>query len=60
MTKCRVAESNHGHEDFQSSALPTELTRHHLLIGNLILQPALSVKTLFFSLVAPPLLSQKL
>ena len=21
-----VAESNHGHEDFQSSALPTELT----------------------------------
>ena len=26
--KCRVAESNHGHEDFQSSALPTELTRH--------------------------------
>ena len=25
--KCRVAESNHGHEDFQSSALPTELTR---------------------------------
>ena len=27
--KCRVAESNHGHEDFQSSALPTELTRHH-------------------------------
>ena len=23
-----VAESNHGHEDFQSSALPTELTAH--------------------------------
>ncbi len=25
---CRVSESNQGHEDFQSSALPTELTRH--------------------------------
>ena len=25
---CRVAESNHGHGDFQSPALPTELTRH--------------------------------
>ncbi len=25
-----VAESNHGHEDFQSSALPTELTSHIL------------------------------
>ncbi len=24
-------ESNHGHEDFQSSALPTELTRHSKL-----------------------------
>jgi hypothetical protein len=23
-----VAESNHGHEDFQSSALPAELTAH--------------------------------
>ena len=25
---CLDAESNHGHEDFQSSALPTELSRH--------------------------------
>jgi hypothetical protein len=25
---CRDAESNCGHEDFQSSALPTELSRH--------------------------------
>ena len=24
-------ESNWGHEDFQSSALPTELSRHHLV-----------------------------
>ena len=33
--KCRVAESNHGHEDFQSSALPTELTRHRVYLKNL-------------------------
>ena len=26
--KCLVPESNQRHEDFQSSALPTELTRH--------------------------------
>ena len=26
---CRVSELNQGHEDFQSSALPTELTRHN-------------------------------
>ncbi len=25
---CPDAESNHGHEDFQSSALPTELSGH--------------------------------
>ena len=25
---CLEAESNHRHEDFQSSALPTELSRH--------------------------------
>ena len=25
---CRVSESNQGHRDFQSLALPTELTRH--------------------------------
>jgi hypothetical protein len=25
---CPVAESNHGHKDFQSFALPTELTGH--------------------------------
>lgn len=27
---CRVSESNQGHRDFQSLALPTELTRHSL------------------------------
>ena len=27
---CRVSESNQGHRDFQSLALPTELTRHIL------------------------------
>ena len=27
---CRVSESNQGHRDFQSLALPTELTRHVL------------------------------
>src|SRR4030042_662865 len=27
--RCRDAESNCGHEDFQSSALPTELSRHY-------------------------------
>ena len=26
--KCRGAESNHRHADFQSAALPTELPRH--------------------------------
>ena len=31
---CRRAESNRRHEDFQSSALPTELPRHdHLKNG---------------------------
>jgi hypothetical protein len=28
--RCRDAELNCGHEDFQSSALPTELSRHCL------------------------------
>ena len=28
---CLGAESNHRHEDFQSSALPTELPRHIIL-----------------------------
>ena len=28
--KCLVPESNQRHKDFQSSALPTELTRHML------------------------------
>ena len=28
MTRCRDAESNCGHTDFQSVALPTELSRH--------------------------------
>ena len=28
--KCPVPESNQRHEDFQSSALPTELTRHKI------------------------------
>ena len=28
--KCRVSELNQGHRDFQSLALPTELTRHLL------------------------------
>ena len=28
LKKCRVSESNQGHGDFQSPALPTELTRH--------------------------------
>ena len=28
MKKCRETESNRRHEDFQSSALPTELSRH--------------------------------
>ena len=30
MTKCRGAESNRPHRDFQSRALPTELPRHWL------------------------------
>ena len=28
--QCRLAESNCGHMDFQSIALPTELKRHHI------------------------------
>ena len=28
--KCRGAESNHRHVDFQSTALPTELPRHKM------------------------------
>ena len=28
LLECPVPESNQRHEDFQSSALPTELTRH--------------------------------
>ena len=31
---CPEAESNHRHEDFQSSALPTELSGHVLYLGN--------------------------
>ncbi len=45
-TMCRVAESNHGHEDFQSSALPTELTRHLRLI-HLYYNTLYGVKSLF-------------
>ncbi len=30
---CLLAESNHGHGDFQSPALPTELKRHSDLSG---------------------------
>lgn len=33
---CPVAESNHGHEDFQSSALPTELTGHIAIFEQLL------------------------
>ncbi len=33
-TWCRRAESNRRHEDFQSSALPTELPRHISLAGS--------------------------
>ena len=34
---CRVSESNQGHRDFQSLALPTELTRHVLFNFSLLL-----------------------
>ena len=33
---CREAESNRRHEDFQSSALPTELSRHKKINNKLI------------------------
>ncbi len=45
---CRRAESNRRHEDFQSSALPTELPRHiwarrlasyHTLVGETGFEP---------------------
>ena len=38
------AESNHRHEDFQSSALPTELRNHHLAVWT-GLEPATSAVT---------------
>ena len=34
---CREAESNHRHGDFQSPALPTELSRHIYIANILIL-----------------------
>ena len=39
-----VSESNQGHEDFQSSALPTELTSHNLFNFTLVgrAEPALT------------------
>ena len=33
--KCLVPESNQRHEDFQSSALPTELTRHNIFCDSI-------------------------
>ena len=38
--KCPVPESNQRHEDFQSSALPTELTGHELRGQDLNLRPS--------------------
>ena len=35
---CRVSESNQGHEDFQSSALPTELSGHIVLLLQAIIE----------------------
>ncbi len=34
-----VAESNHGHSDFQSLALPTELTGHKIEVAKLYFVP---------------------
>jgi hypothetical protein len=33
---CREAESNHRHGDFQSPALPTELSRHRFVTAVII------------------------
>ena len=43
-TTVMVGESNHRHEDFQSSALPTELRNHHLAVWT-GLEPATSAVT---------------
>ncbi len=43
---CREAESNHRHEDFQSTALPTELSRHFRMRGIMMNNP-LFVNPLF-------------
>ncbi len=40
--RCRDTELNCGHEDFQSSALPTELSRH--VVKSLITFPFVMVK----------------
>ena len=40
---CRVSESNQGHRDFQSLALPTELLRQTFLIFNISLLYSLNI-----------------
>ena len=46
--KCPVPESNQRHEDFQSSALPTELTGHLPLATKMILHENGSCVNRFF------------
>ena len=47
-----VAESNHGHSDFQSLALPTELTGHFVEVAKLYFftteSKLISLETLLF------------
>ena len=42
---CRRAESNRRHEDFQSSALPTELPRHIKMATLIGFEPTISAVT---------------
>ena len=43
---CPEAESNHRHEDFQSSALPTELSGQILISANVVLFEEARIKPL--------------
>ncbi len=47
MKWCLEAESNHRHGDFQSPALPTELSRHLVVTGRIMLIFAPLVKRFF-------------
>ena len=45
---CPVSESNQGHEDFQSSALPTELTGRRNLISSRLREARIKASELRF------------